>query len=429
MAAKDVVERAYESIGVANPDAEGLAYWTSQLESGAISPQKFESVFLNAAAGVQNEALAEAVATAQGLAPTATQNYQTQALTEQYRNLFGRNPEQEGYQYWMTRLNQDLADEALRQEIILAAQGIDPALYANLGNQPFTDINVAALEADPYAGRYATYSMYDVLPDAVNVSTVGGRPAQFVTPVGRMPGISSLVDGVWTYSPGQYALNTDQMIGQMNTALQSGALTQEGYNQMLTDLSAAQNVDDIMAAFNRAQAEVNLSPTGFQTGVFGQPVDFTQLVPAAYQGLDTRATLADVVTNENLAKIVNNALQTAQGRFGQPLDLVTPLSPGFYSERGFEPEFVPLGEGPVFRSGVAGYTENLPTGFTFGVPPVNTPIPVFTPGEFDMNQFSKAAIDQRMAQMDTGTIVGYTGNGDPIYAPSMINMQNTGGGG
>ena len=34
----DIVKGAYDLIGVAKPDAEGVAYWTQQLESGAITP-------------------------------------------------------------------------------------------------------------------------------------------------------------------------------------------------------------------------------------------------------------------------------------------------------------------------------------------------------------------------------------------------------
>ena len=38
-----------------------------------------------------------------------------------------------------------------------------------------TNMQLAALEADPYGGRYATQSIYDLLPNAVNVSNIGNR--------------------------------------------------------------------------------------------------------------------------------------------------------------------------------------------------------------------------------------------------------------
>ena len=61
-----------------------------------------------------------------------------------------------------------------------------------------------------------------------------------------------------------------------------------------------------------------------------------------------------------------------------------PIQQGFYSERGFEPGFMPFGPGyPTFRSGVAGYTPMVPTGFEFGIPQVFAPRVVFQPGVFD----------------------------------------------
>lgn len=390
---EETVRNAYKTIGVDTPDAEGLNYWTNQLATGNISPAQFESTFLVAAAGVDPATapdLAAAIATAQGLAPLSQQNYQTLYTTEQYRNLFGRNPEQEGYQYWMSRLQSDMTTDQLRDALILAAQGIDPNLYANLGQgDGYTNITVPSLEADPYAGRYATASIYDLLSDAVNVSSINGSQVQFVTPVGQMPIISTFNDGVFTYDPGLYTLNPDQLMGQMNVALETGALTQDDYNQMLYDIAAAQNVNDLMDAFNKAQAEINLTNTGTQTGVKGTTIDdFTNLVEDAYTNVDTRTQEEDVITPENMSDKVNNILTFLQRQYGQPLDLQTQLSPGYYSERGFEPGYTPMGEAPTFRSGVAGYTPNLPTGFTFGVVPVSAATPVFTSGLYNQNAAS-----------------------------------------
>jgi hypothetical protein len=71
-------------------------------------------------------------------------------------------------------------------------------------------------------------------------------------------------------------------------------------------------------------------------------------------------------------------------RYGGFNFLATPLESGFYSERGFEPGYLPFGYGqPMFRSGVSGYTPMVPTGFEFGIPEVFAPRTVFQPGAFD----------------------------------------------
>ena len=64
------------------------------------------------------------------------QNYDTQYLTSQYRNLFARNPEQEGYQYWLSQMQQDPNRDAdvMRQYLIDAASAMDAATYAASGS-------------------------------------------------------------------------------------------------------------------------------------------------------------------------------------------------------------------------------------------------------------------------------------------------------
>ena len=114
-----------------------------------------------------------------------------------------------------------------------------------------------------------------------------------------------------------------------------------------------------------------------------QGVDYA-FGPEAYQGYNTMMTENDVVTDANFRNRVNQVLQNLYGRFGQENTLQTPLTGSYYSERGLESRYTPLGVAgnPVFRSGVAGYTPTLPTGFQFGIPPVNAVVPQFIPGEF-----------------------------------------------
>jgi len=97
---------------------------------------------------------------------------------------------------------------------------------------------------------------------------------------------------------------------------------------------------------------------------------------------------------------------------------------GFYSERGFEPTFVPFGtvseEGvpePQFRSGVFGYTGQIPTGFQFGVPPApqgQGGANFFQPGQFNPNAFSYDAMGRALNEAGM-PIEGGVG-GSPTFA-------------
>jgi hypothetical protein len=135
----------------------------------------------------------------------------------------------------------------------------------------------------------------------------------------------------------------------------------------------------------------------------------------AAPAFSTLQTPQQVVTRENQAKQLQNLVDQITGRFGQPMDITTPLSGGYYSERGFEPSFTAIGTAPTFRSGVAGYVPQaaLPQGFQFGTNQVVAPVPVFTPGEFNLNQLNETPTDYTQ-----NAVIGYTSNGQPIYAPA-----------
>ena len=112
------------------------------------------------------------------------QNFDRQSLTSLGRQLIGANPDQQNYQYFQSLAQSDplIYGDALRQAV-LNYTGIDPG--TNL-----TNIDSAALDADPYGGGYATQSMYDIMPGALNVSTIGGRQAQFANPVTQQSVVS-----------------------------------------------------------------------------------------------------------------------------------------------------------------------------------------------------------------------------------------------
>jgi hypothetical protein len=167
---KAAVTQLYtEQLGRA-PDASGADYWTSQLNSGKTVQQ------VQAEIAKSNEGA----------------NFDTQGITSIYRQALGRNPEQEGYQYWKSvaqsgNLNADQLRDAIRTAAAVEQQqrGI---------TEDFKNFEGSALENDPYGGRYATKSIYDIptnAADRMNISTIDGRQVQFVNPVTQLAVISN----------------------------------------------------------------------------------------------------------------------------------------------------------------------------------------------------------------------------------------------
>lgn len=268
------------------PEDEGLAYWTGQLNSG-MSLADIEKAINSSLEG---------------------QNYDTKTVSSAYRDSFARNPEQEGYQYWVSNLQADptLGSEWASEAIKAGAQGSDITASQN---GPYSSAKVSALEADPYAGRYATQSIYDLIPDAPNVSQIAGKNAQFVTPVGQTAIVSNLgADGSFSAAPGQYTVNPAQAAAQTNLALGSGALSNEQYQAMIDALSNAKTPGDMQAAFNTPQATVGLGLNGRQKSVNGMTLNFDPLIADSYAGVDTRTGAADLVGNTPNGKTIADYL-------------------------------------------------------------------------------------------------------------------------
>lgn len=485
--AYDLVSSAYQSIGNINPDAEGLAYWTNALETGAISPEQFNQTFLTAAAGVTAPEYQQAAQTARnilsgtsqpapidnagfltgsfqsqlGRDPTADeiayyssqinsgklnqnqvnlalnqslegQNFDTQYLTSVYRQMFGRNPEQEGFQYWMSQMqsNPEMQGDMIRQWIGAAAQGIDPVKYADVMIKQQRAMELASLEADPYGGRYATTDIYSVKDGYPNISYINGRPVQFVSPVTQQPLMSQFQTGAFASQAGLDVLSAPVVDAAIKRAMASGTLTDRDYQAMFNDLSRAKSMEDVYAAFNKPRAQVVVDAlygaqvgegktleeaqreAGLRTPIVQQfgsyPANFAvadalkragidyAFGPEAYQGYDTMMTPENVVTPQNFQSQLNKVLDMS---FGGMNFVPTNVGGGYYSERGFEPGYTPIGEAPTFRSGVAGYTPNIPTGLQFGTNVVQAPVNLFTPGQFNP------------------LATGYTQSGEPILTP------------
>jgi hypothetical protein len=437
--AEKVVKALYQDQLGRAPEEAGLNFWSQALRNGA-PPSDIAAAINQSLEG---------------------QNYDTQKITSLYRQNLARNPEQAGFQWWMS-LAQDLGYTPTELEAILQQSAtVEQGERGIIPGTAFTEMQLADLEADPYGGRYATESIYNLLPEAVNVSTIGGRQAQFVSPVTQQPFVTNFRGNVqadlsglqWNQTAGLDVLNTPAVQAAVERALDSGAMTPQEYQTMYADLGSAQSMTDVYTAFNKPQAQVIIDAIyGQQTGedqslqraraeaaqrqavLDANNLGFYQsnmelaeqyedaglnfpFGPDAYTGYDTRTDQSNVVNAENFDSQLNNLLRTLYGKFGGQQDMLTPLTNQYYSETGLQPDFAPIGTpGTTFRSGVAGYTPNLPTMFQFGAPPVNASFQQYRPGAF-----------QPAGVKTGGFITGYTEAGTPIYSTYADPSVNVGG--
>jgi hypothetical protein len=376
------------------PDEGGMTFYTKELTSGAKTV---------------DDVIREINQSLEG------QNFDTQLVTSEYRTELGRNPEQEGYAYWMSRMQNDPTLTANNLEAFIrgGAAGTD---VQRLGVTPdqYLEIISNALEADPYGGRYATNSIYDVAQGGAD-----SLQAQFVTPVTMRP-VNSTYDaktGQFITTAGADILDENRIANAIKIATNSGALSLRDAQTLMNDLSSAKNMDETYAALSRPQAGVVVDQLfGMQLGedaditkaraealkrakalpdpgytpsylMFGDEMVRQNIVnpfaPNVYTA-STRFNPETVVTPENFAGLLSN---TVNRSFAGSNFVPTPMTPQFYSERGLESSFIPFDAkgAPTFRSGVAGYIPNLPVGFQFGAPIVEAPIDTFLPGQFDPN--------------------------------------------
>ena len=403
------------------PDEGGKTYYMEQLSSGAKTRDQVLQEINNSLEG---------------------QNFDTQLLTGEYRTEFGRNPEQEGYQYWMSRMQTDptLTANTIENYIRGGAAGADVTAMGAAPDQ-FLEIMSAALQADPYAGRYATQDIYKV--GGPNLSTLGTAQAQFVSPVNLQPVISAYdpQTGTFTTTAGQDILDPNRVANAIRIATGSGALSVQDANRIMTDLSNASDMTDVYEALSRPQAGVVVDRLyGMQLGedvdmatarrealdraraleafdytpsygAFGDELTRLNIAnPFAANAYTARtgATPDVVATQQTFPGLLSRAINQS---FGGSNFVPVNIPQGFYSERGLEESFIPFGQegAPTFRSGVAGYTPRIPAGFQFGAPVVQAPVNVFTPGRFNPDA------------------AGYTQEGIPILevAENNPNTQPT----
>ena len=428
---EQLINQIYQEQLGREAEAEGLSYYANLLAGGA-SEAEVQRMINQSREG---------------------QNFDTQLITSLYRQNLERNPEQEGFQFWLSAAQEaGLSPAEIEAAVVSAAQGREQIDRGIVG-QTFTEMQLAALEADPYGGRYATESIYDLLPDAVNLSSIGNRYAQFVTPVTQRPATSGFREGAFTQGAGLDVLNTPAVQAAVQRALNSGAMTDAEYRTMFSDIQNAKSMNDVYAAFNRPQAQVVIDAVQGQQigeantlaqaqaeaaqrqavlsaqdpGYYQSNFELANAYRAAgldfpfgqeaFQGYDTRTGQANLVNDQNFNTQVGNLVNTLYGQFGGAQDIATPLTGQYYSEAGLQPGFTPFGtEGTTFRSGVAGYTPNLPTMFQFGAPPVDASFQQYRPGAF-----------QPEGVKTGGFITGYNADGTPIFSTYANPNVNVGG--
>jgi len=254
------------------PDASGLQYWSNLLANGA-SPQSI-------AAGIAQS--------------KEGQDMDIQSATSAYRQALGRNPEPAGMQYWLSvAQNEGLSSKQLQDRITAAASAEQTARNIAPGTK-FTQMQLDALGANPYAGYYSEKSIYDIAPNAVNVSKIGDRQVQFTTPVTQQAVVSQFIDGIYTPQQGLEVLNTPHALAAINVAVANGTLKKSDYDRLVSDISNSKTAAEVRSALAKPQGQV--------------------VIDAAYgQQIGEAATLAE-----------------AQREAAQRQAVLTKIDPGYY---------------------------------------------------------------------------------------------------
>jgi len=394
------VAALYDSVLGRKPDAAGLEYWTNSglstaeiAKAMAASPEartnQVQQIF-NEQLGRGAEQTAvdfytKALAGGQSVADVSKgiaqelegQNLDRQGIASVYRQVLGRNPEPAGQQYWFSVAQREgLTANQLKDRITAAAA---PELITrNIApGTKHENLDLAALESDPFAGYYSNKSIYDVADDAENVSMIDGRRVQFTTPVTRQAVVSKFIDGVFTANPGVDIINEPHIQAAINTARDNGTLTEAEFNNITNSLRPVNGVpktaaetreilsrpqarviidnlygqqigEDANAAKARLEADarqriLNENDTGYYQSnqvlsdaykAAGLTVPFNY---GNYEGVDTRDRTPNVVTPENLAakqsSLLNSLNRNNPFRVNyQPIDRTRTVMPESVSD-------------------------------------------------------------------------------------------------
>lgn len=287
-----------EQLGRA-PDPEGAAYWSGQLASGK-SVQQIQAEIARSNEGA---------------------NFDTQGITSIYRQALGRNPEQEGYQYWKSLAQSGALNEDQLREAVRAAAIIEQQQRGITGD--FTNFQSPDFEADPFGGRYATRSIYDVPAneaDRINISTINGVPVQFVNPITQLAVISNFTNkGAGTtnqFTDAQVAAylrdNAFSNPTQVNEAVSMFGIKPEQLNRATELLSKNDpSINAATAAYaeaikaNPAAVAENAAAVAAATRFTAAPGVETLSVPRVTEAVN-RAFQAGSLTNAEYSQIVNS---------------------------------------------------------------------------------------------------------------------------
>jgi hypothetical protein len=140
----DLITQAYGSIGVTTPDAPGVDYFRTQLQSGAIRPEDFQRSFLTTAAGVTDPTYAANVAKAQELLGGLNKS----AVEQAYQTVLGRAGDTEGVKYFTEQLGLGaLRPDQLTSTLSQAAIPVAKSLEDRLALQKYLGKDIYAPEA------------------------------------------------------------------------------------------------------------------------------------------------------------------------------------------------------------------------------------------------------------------------------------------
>lgn len=363
---KQTVENLYQQGLGRQADAGGLNYWVGQLQSGNVAPEGVARVFYETAIGKGGESTeAGRAAAARGLLDIATEqqlgkdisaadrnfvasytdkllnqgatldqiakelnqstegvNFDTQAISAIYRQQFGRDAEQEGYQYYMSRLqNEGLTPAQAKAAIMGGAAGRDVAAMASRAEASLTAqnpyrnlIETNVFEADPYGGRFYTKSPYDLGTNAVNVSTLAdGTKVQWNAPITQNAKVTGYdAAGNFTVREGQPTINAGEVNAAIKRAVAAGTLTDTQATEIATRIrdsvsgakdasEAAKTLNNFYGILDDYTTKVAIDPMyGIQTGQ-GSTADIAM---KNYQNLSNL-----IATNERMPSIPQIASQ------------------------------------------------------------------------------------------------------------------------
>ena len=363
---KQTVENLYQQGLGRQADAGGLNYWVGQLQSGNVAPEGVARVFYETAIGKGGESTeAGRQAAARGLLDIATEqqlgkdisaadrnfvasytdkllnqgatldqiakelnrstegvNFDTQAISAIYRQQFGRDAEQEGYQYYMSRLqNEGLTPAQAKAAIMGGAAGRDVAAMASRAEASLTAqnpyrnlIESNVFEADPYGGRFYTRSPYDLGTNAVNVSTLAdGTKVQWNAPITQNAKVTGYdAAGNFTVREGQPTINAGEVNAAIKRAVAAGTLTDAQATEIATRIrdsvsgakdasEAAKTLNNFYGILDDYTTKVAIDPMyGIQTGQ-GSTADIAM---KNYQNLSNL-----IATNERMPSIPQIASQ------------------------------------------------------------------------------------------------------------------------